>query len=96
MRFFMVPLSFVLLLAAASASAQQACYADYKASREQPLQLQYGVAEVTGECTVPAAEAELAPRLAADDWQLLEVMDTFDETGLEERRESAGEYFLRY
>ena len=96
MRFFMFPLSFVLLLAAASASAHAACYADYKASREQPLQLQYGVAEIAGECSVPAAEAELAPRLAADGWQLLEVMSTFDETGLEERRESAGEYFLRY
>ncbi len=96
MRVFMFPLCLVLLLAGGAAAAQEACYADYKASREQPLELQYGVAEVFGECSVPAAEAELTPRLAADDWQLLEVMDTFDESGLEERRESAGEYFLRY
>jgi hypothetical protein len=79
------------------AAAQQGpAIADYKASREEPLELQYGVAEVYGECTVPAAEDELTPRLASDDWQLLEVIDTFDESGLEERRESAGEYFLRY
>ena len=91
-----LPLAFALLLAASGAWAQVPCYADYKASREDPLQLQYGVAEVRGECTLPAAEEELRPRLADDGWQLLEVMTTFDESGLEEKRESAGEYFLRY
>jgi hypothetical protein len=89
-------LSILLVLLALPALAQEPCFADYKASREEPLQLQYGVAEVYGECTVPSAEAELEPRLATDGWQLLEVMATFDSTGLEERRESAGEYFLRY
>ena len=89
-------LSILLVLLALPAWAQEPCFADYKASREEPLQLQYGVAEVYGECTVPSAEAELDPRLATDGWQLLEVMATFDSTGLEERRESAGEYFLRY
>lgn len=96
MRTIALCLSALLLLAASGAWAQEPCYADYKASRENPLQLQYGVAEIRGECTVPAAEAELAPRLAQDGWQLLEVMTTFDASGLEERRESAGEYFLRY
>lgn len=87
----------LLLLLAPAASAQQAaCFADYKASRENPLELQYGVAEVRGDCSVPAAEGELAPKLAQDGWQLLEVLSTFGEDGLEERRESAGEYFLRY
>jgi hypothetical protein len=96
MKLRTLSLSLVLLLAPLGALAQDACYADYKASRERPLELQYGVAEIYGECTVREAERELEPRLAADDWQLLEVMDTFDEGGLEERRESAGEYYLRY
>lgn len=91
-----VPLFAAFLLIAPAALAQEACFADYKASRVDPLQLQYGVAQVLGECAVPAAEAELRPKLAEDDWQLLEVLSTFDESGLEERRESAGEYFLRY
>lgn len=95
MRTAALPLA-LLLLAAPVAGAQEACFADYKASRAEPLRLQYGVAEVFGECTPPAAEEELEPRLATDGWQLLEVMTTFDESGLEERRESAGEYFLRY
>lgn len=96
MRIPLLPLSLVLALAAFGAQAQAACYADYKASREHPLELQYGVAQIHGECSVQAAREELRPRLAADGWHLLEVLTTFDESGLEERRESAGQYFLRY
>ena len=84
------------LLALSTAVANAACYADYKAKKDNPLQLQYGVAEIYGDCTTDQAYAELEPRLASDGWQLLEVVGTFDDTGLEGRRESAGEYFLRY
>ncbi len=90
---------FILTLFALSFSAsmaQAACYADYKAKQDNPLRLQYGVAEIRGDCSADAAGAELRPRLAADGWQLLEVLGVFDESGLDERRESAGEYFLRY
>lgn len=90
-----IVLSLLILLSTALA-AQAACYADYKAKKDNPLQLQYGVAEVHGACTIEQAHAELAPRLASDGWQLLEIVGTFDESGLEGRRASAGEYFLRY
>ena len=93
MRLFLPVLFFATALAV---QAQAACYDDYKASRDNPLELQYGVAEVFGDCSATAAEEELGPRLAADGWQLREVRTTFDESGLEERRESAGEYYLRY
>lgn len=83
-------------LAAGPLAAQGGCFADYKASRRDPFELQYGVAEVRGECTRAQASRELAPRLAAGGWQLLEVVSTFDASGLEERRASAGDYFLRY
>ncbi|SMX41826.1 hypothetical protein [Octadecabacter ascidiaceicola] len=85
-----------LALMAMSASAQAACYADYKAKRDDPLRLHYGVAEVMGACTPEGALAELTPRLAADDWQLLSIEGVFDDAGLEERENSAGEYYLRY
>ncbi|TNC71781.1 hypothetical protein [Rubellimicrobium roseum] len=96
MRSFVPLLPLVLGLLAGAAHAQEPCYADYKASREQPLELQYGVAEIRGECSVPAAEQELRPRLAAGGWQLLQVIATFGEAGARERRESAGEYYLEY
>ena len=73
------------------------CYADYKAKRDEPLQLHYGVAQVSdANCSPGAAEGELAPRLAGDGWTLLTVLSTFGPEGLEERKASAGEFFLRY
>lgn len=77
-------------------AAQEQCFADYKASRREPLELHYGVAEIRGECDQSEAERELGPRLAADGWQLLEVVSTFGPSGLEERRASAGDFFLRF
>lgn len=85
----------IALLFAASAG-QAACFADYKAKRDDPLRLHYGVAEITGDCSAANAQAELTPRLAADNWQLLSIEGVFDEAGLEEREDSAGEYYLRY
>lgn len=92
----MRPLLPALVLLLVAGAAEAACYADYKASRRDPFALQYGVAEVFGPCDAAAAQAELAPRLQDAGWQLLEVVSTFDEGGLEARRESAGEHFLRY
>lgn len=73
------------------------CYADYKAKKDDPLQLHYGVAQVSdGNCSPGAAAGELAPRLAAGGWTLLNVLSTFGPDGLDERKASAGDYFLRY
>ncbi|SDE68950.1 hypothetical protein [Limimaricola pyoseonensis] len=81
----------------AAQAAQAACYADYKAKRDDPLRLHYGVAETAAPCDQPEAAAQdLRPRLAADGWQLLAVVSLFGEEGLEKRRDSAGDYFLRY
>jgi len=87
--------SFLFLLLSAT-FAQAACYADYKAKQDNPLRLHYGVAEVVGDCSVRAAQRELEERLDDDGWELLNVLDVFDEAGLDERKDSAGEYFLRF
>jgi hypothetical protein len=76
--------------------AQAACYADYKAKQDGPLRLHYGVAEIRGDCSIGSAENQLRDRLAGDGWQLLNVLGVFDDAGLDERKDSAGDYFLRY
>jgi len=86
----------LLILTFGATAAHADCYADYKAKRDDPLRLHYGVAAIDGDCTVDAAAAALADRLTADDWQLLNVLGVFDDAGLEDRKESAGDYFLRY
>jgi hypothetical protein len=73
------------------------CYADYKAKQDDPLRLQYGVAQVPDDaCSKSGAQAVLGPKLAADGWTLLTIVSTFGPEGLAERQASAGEYFLRY
>ena len=88
--------AFFITLMLSTGAAQANCYADYKAKQDNPLQLQYGVAEVFGDCSVDGAWAELDQRLISNGWQLLEVISVFDDAGLDERRSSAGDYFLRY
>ncbi len=85
-----------LLLLAAPAGA--ACYADYKAKRDNPLRLHYGVIELPeAACRDRArARAEIARRLAEGRWTLLRVLGQFGPEGLDGRRESAGEFFLRF
>lgn len=86
-----------LALAAFAAPASAACFADYKAKRDAPLQLHYGVIQLSdAACTPQAAAPEIAQRIASDGWQLLAVVSVFDEAGLDARRDSAGAYFLRY
>ncbi|MEL6169826.1 MAG: hypothetical protein AAFU66_11250 [Pseudomonadota bacterium] len=78
--------------------AQAQCYADYKAKRDNPLRLHYGVVEVTDQlCSRPARlESSVRDRVSAGGWTLLNIVSVFDAEGLEQRRESAGEFFLRF
>ena len=88
------------LIALAGAPAAAECYADYKAKRDDPLRLHYGVIALPDPAcaSTDAAGAEISRRIAVDGWTLLKVVSIFDAPGLndETRRESAGDYFLRY
>ncbi len=89
-----VPATLLALTLAAPAGA--ACYADYKAKQDGPLRLHYGVIALPeSACSAEAAAAQIAARLG-DGWTLLEVVSVFEDDGLEQRRSSAGDYFLRY
>lgn len=98
-----MPRHFILVVASASillgaGAAQAACYADYKAKRDNPLRLHYGVIQLSdGNCAgVGNVSRQIANRIGSDGWELLTVVSTFGEDGLEERRQSAGANFLRY
>lgn len=82
-----------------AAPAQAECYADYKAKQDSPLRLHYGVAQVPDRACAgreAAAANALGPRLAAAGWTLLNILSTFGPEGLEERKASAGDFFLRF
>jgi len=87
------------LACALSASAAMAgCYADYKAKRDNPLRLHYGVMALPdAACRKPEDVARLVGRrLEKAGWHLLRVLSVFDETGLESRKDNAGAFYLRY
>lgn len=90
---------FALFLAvslALTGPATAQCFADYKAKQDTPLRLHYGVAQVSGQCKTGAARDELKGRLGAQGWTLLQVMSVFGPEGLEQRKDSAGQYYLRF
>lgn len=92
---FLLSLLAAAVITAVPAIAEAACYADYKARRDNPLKLHYGVMQVSS-CDRGAARGEVAARLARNGWTLLNVLGTFDESGLEKRKANAGEYYLRF
>lgn len=100
MKITLIPPALVALtLALALASpAHAACFADYKAKRDGPLRLHYGVAELPDAACggKRRAASALAPRLARDGWTLLNILSIFGPDGLDQRRGSAGQFFLRY
>lgn len=88
----------LLSLAVTTAPASAACYADYKAKRENPLRLHYGVIQIdTTPCTMSdRVKQSVAARLDRAGWQLLQVQSVFDDGGLGKRKNDAGEFFLRF
>ena len=95
MRRIIATTCFVVL---AGGAANAACYADYKAKMDNPLRLHYGVVQVSDAACGNAgqAQAEVAAKVARGGWTLLNVVSTFGEGGLNQRRASAGEFFLRF
>ncbi|MDQ2094417.1 hypothetical protein [Rhodalgimonas zhirmunskyi] len=96
MKRFLISALAALVLAASAGAGNAACYADYKAKRDNPLKLHYGVMQLNGACDKGAARGEIAQRLKANGWVLLNVLSVFDESGLNSRKGSAGGYFLRF
>lgn len=84
------------LATAANAAAAQDCYADYKAKQNNPLRLHYGVAQLRSECSKAAATRELEGRLRSGGWVLLNVLSVFEASGLDQRKNDAGQFYLRY
>ena len=94
----MKKLLYIIALCCTGQSASAACYADYKAKKDDPLKLHYGVIVLPDQAcqSRQAAAQAVASRLADDGWTLLNIVGVFDASGLEERKSSAGKFFLRY
>jgi len=98
MKTLMKTVALAAMLTLPALAAQAGCYADYKAKRDNPLKLHYGVVQLPDNAcgSLQAAASNISGRLAGDGWVLLNVLSIFDASGLPQRSESAGEYYLRY
>ncbi|MGI9390688.1 MAG: hypothetical protein ACR2O1_11580 [Boseongicola sp.] len=96
MYVLLIAATLAALLAAGPASA--ACFADYKAKKDSPLRLHYGVMKLDVEpCRMSNDIASTVKnRLANGGWTLLQVQSVFDERRLEAKKKDAGAYFLRF
>lgn len=83
-------------LSSLGTAAAADCFADYKAKQDDPLKLHYGVIEIAGDCTPGNAHAQAATQLSGNGWTLLNILSVFDESGLAQRKDSAGQFYLRY
>ncbi|MGH1354533.1 MAG: hypothetical protein ACRBBS_05590 [Thalassovita sp.] len=95
-NFLAITLVSLMLTPVSPAVANESCFADYKAKQDNPLRLHYGVIQLDGACNASAAQSEVAARLSRDGWVLLNVLSVFGQDGLNERKASAGRYFLRF
>ncbi|NOD94122.1 MULTISPECIES: hypothetical protein [unclassified Ruegeria] len=95
MKQILSSLTFVALISLGSAASAADCYADYKAKKDNPLRLHYGVIQVSN-CDKGQARAEIAQRLSASGWTLLEVQSVFGPEGLDQRKGNAGQFYLRF
>ncbi len=66
--------AFSIGMGATAGQALAACTAEYKAKRDNPLELFYDVAQVDGPCTRENAQAQLQAALAAQGLTLLKVL----------------------
>ena len=78
-------------------SAQAACYADYKAKQENPLKLHYGIMKLDSvACKTSSVHEKVALRLLPHGWTLLNLLTVSRKLPTTQRKENAGENFLRY
>ena len=86
----------LLALALPGPALAAECYADYKAKKDQPLRLHYGVIQLYQGCSKKAAQKEIAARIGAEGWTLLNVLSVFEAPQLSGKESSAGQCYLRY
>ncbi|MFT7595011.1 MAG: hypothetical protein ACI8R4_002337 [Paracoccaceae bacterium] len=96
MKHLLISFALIAGLAVASTASAADCYADYKAKRDNPLRLHYGVVQLQGACKRGPAKSEVSARLAQGGWKLLNVLSVFGPEGLDQRRANAGSFYLRF
>jgi hypothetical protein len=77
--------------------AHAACFAEYRASRQNPVQLAYGVAQIPGgNCSAQAAAQYLQSRLSRSGWTLQNIVSTVSRNSAPANSGYTGGHYLSY
>lgn len=95
MKQILTSMAIATLISLGTTASAAECYADYKAKRDNPLRLHYGVMQVSN-CKKGQAKQEVAARLKSSGWTLLNVISVFGSDGLDQRKANAGKFYLRF
>lgn len=95
LRILVLALPLISVLPAVAAAD---CFAEYKAKRDDPLRLHYGIALLPGgSCpSKNSAAARLEPRLDRVGWTLLNIVGLSDTPPSGKKKANAGEFYLRF
>jgi hypothetical protein len=94
MRRSLAPTLLILALTALPGAAAAECFIHYKAKRDNPLRLHYGIVQVSGSCPGDPAGA-VGSRITAAGWSLLNVTKVTQSPPSDTERASAGSHFYR-
>jgi len=79
-------------------TADAACYVEYKAKKDNPLNLHYGFMDASdsSRCSATDVTQSVERRLARHGWTLLTILNASATPPSDQQREVAGDYFLRF
>lgn len=84
-------------VAALAAPAHAACYAEYRAQRQSPVQLAFGVAEIRGgACNAQAAANYLRNTLGRSGWTLSNIVSTVNSNSAPGNSGYTNGHYLRF
>ena len=92
-RSLVIPL-LILTLAALPGAAAADCFIHYKAKRDNPLRLHYGIVQVSGSCPGSPAGA-VSSRISSAGWSLLNVTKVTQSPPTASEISSAGSHYYR-
>ena len=99
-RFLLLAAALLPAMLGALPAQADGCYADYKAKQTgnggDRLRLRYGVIQIHGACARPQIDGEVANRLSAHGWPLLDILSVFGSDGLAQRQVNARDFFLNF
>ncbi|MBB3986839.1 hypothetical protein GGQ68_003183 [Sagittula marina] len=90
-------MTIIMLSLGLPSTAAADCYVAYKAKKQPPLELHFGILSLPGTCPDKGTAAtQTANRIASGGWTLLNVVSFKDGPPSAGEQANAGTYYLRY